>query len=67
MSPKTITCPDCGLELRVLPDATESQLVYAVNDWQRRCRRLNFGSPALCLVGRKVPTAETGQSGPSDE
>jgi hypothetical protein len=60
MSPKTITCPDCGLDLRVLPDATGSQLVYSVNDWQRRCRRLNLGGPALCLVRREGPKADNG-------
>jgi len=53
MSSKTIACPDCGLAIRVLPDATGSQLVYDINDWQRRCRSLNLGGPALCLVGRE--------------
>jgi hypothetical protein len=60
MSPKPITCPDCGLDIRVLSDATGSQLVYDINDWQRRCRRLNLGDPALCLVRRKGPKVDNG-------
>ena len=60
MSAKTISCPDCGLDVRVLPDVTESPLVYDINDWQRRCRRLNLGSPALCLVWREDPKVDNG-------
>src|SRR5262245_56182878 len=49
--PKTITCPDCGLVLRVTQSARGSTtLIYDVNDWQRRCWRINLGSPVMCLV-----------------
>jgi hypothetical protein len=47
---KMITCPDCGLVLRVTRDATGSKLIYDVNDWQRRCKRLDHDDPAWCLV-----------------
>jgi len=49
--PKTITCPNCGLVLRVTQRAKGSTtLIYDVNDWQRRCWRSDLGSPVLCLV-----------------
>jgi hypothetical protein len=50
MPVKTITCPDCGLVLRVTRDATGSTLIYDVTDWQRRCKRLEHDDPAWCLV-----------------
>jgi hypothetical protein len=49
---KTITCPDCGLVLRVSRDTSGSRLLYDVNDWQRRCKRLHLDDPAWCLVQR---------------
>ena len=52
MPAKTITCPDCGLVFRVRRDASGSRLLYDVNDWQRRCKRLDLDDPALCLVQR---------------
>jgi hypothetical protein len=58
MPAKTITCPDCGLVLRVLRDATGTKLIYDVNDWHRRCARLNLDDPALCLVWRKGTSPE---------
>src|SRR5262245_60350737 len=49
--PKTITCPNCGLVLRVTQRARGSTtLIYDINDWQRRCWRTDLGSPVLCLV-----------------
>jgi hypothetical protein len=53
MPPKTITCPDCGLVLRVLPDATSTTVTYDINDWQRRCTRLDIESPSQCLLLRE--------------
>ena len=52
MSTKTITCPDCGLVLRVARDATKSTLLYEVGDWQSRCQRPDLGDPAGCLIRR---------------
>jgi hypothetical protein len=52
MSAKTITCPDCGLALRVSRNDTGSALIYDVSDWQRRCKRVQLDSPAWCLVRR---------------
>jgi hypothetical protein len=52
MPPKTITCPDCGLVVRVLPDATGTKIVYDFNDWQRRCKRPDLDGPAWCFVLR---------------
>ena len=49
---KTITCPDCGLVLRVARDATKSTLLYEVGDWQSRCQRPDLGDPAGCLIRR---------------
>ena len=46
MPVKTITCPDCGLVLRLTRDKTGSKLIYDVNDWQRRCKRLEHEGPA---------------------
>src|SRR5215813_10613286 len=49
--PKTITCPNCGLVLRVTQHARGSTtLIYDVNEWQRRCVRIDLGSPVMCLV-----------------
>lgn len=36
---KPITCPDCGLVLRVMPDPNGSRLMYDVKDWKRICKR----------------------------
>jgi hypothetical protein len=52
MPAKTITCPDCGLVLRVTRDATKSTLICDVSDWQRRCKRLDLDDPAWCLIQR---------------
>ena len=49
---KTITCPDCGLVLRVSRNDAGSTLIYDVGDWQRRCKRLDLDDPAWCLVRR---------------
>ena len=50
---KTITCPDCGLVLRVARDATKSTLLYEVGDWQSRCQRRDLDDPAWCLIRRE--------------
>jgi hypothetical protein len=62
MPVKTITCPDCGLVLRLTRDKMGSKLIYDVNDWQRRCKRLEHKGPAWCLVrhGTK-PNEPTGR------
>jgi hypothetical protein len=52
MAAKTVTCPDCGLALRVCRNDTGSNLIYDVSDWQRRCKRLDLDSPGWCLVRR---------------
>jgi hypothetical protein len=33
MSPKPITCPDCGLDIRVLSDATEASSCRSTGGW----------------------------------
>jgi hypothetical protein len=52
MRPKTITCPDCGLVLRITRNDTGSTLIYDVRDWQDRCKRPNLDDPAWCLIRR---------------
>jgi hypothetical protein len=52
MPAKTITCPDCGLVLRISRNVAGWTLLYGVSDWQRRCKRLDFDNPAWCLVRR---------------
>ena len=52
MPAETITCPDCGLVLRVARDTTGSTLLYDVGDWQRRCKRRDLDDPAWCLIRR---------------
>jgi hypothetical protein len=65
MSPKPITCPDCGLDIRVLSDAKGSQVVYDINGSDavgvsilaaRPCA--SFGAKA-----QKWTTAQTTNSG----
>jgi len=60
MPAETITCPDCGLVVRVLPDVTSTKVAYDINDWQRRCTRLYLESPTRCLLLREriVPKKE---------
>jgi len=36
---KTITCPDCGLVLRVTRSRDATKLIYDVKDWKLRCDR----------------------------
>jgi hypothetical protein len=52
MPAKTITCPECGLVLRVSRNDAGSTLIYDVSDWQHRCKRVDLDSPVWCLVGR---------------
>ena len=52
MLTKTITCPDCGLVLRLSRDDAGTTLIYDVTDWQRRCIRVDLDDPAWCLVRR---------------
>jgi hypothetical protein len=52
MPAKTITCPDCGLVLRVSRNDAGSSLLYDVADWQRLCKRLHLDDPAWCLIRR---------------
>ena len=47
MSPKTITCPDCGLRLTIERDKTGSRLKYDVNVWRNRCKRPHLDDPML--------------------
>jgi hypothetical protein len=60
MNPRTITCPDCGLVLRVSRNDKGSSLLYDVADWQHRCKRVDLDNPAWCLVRRDgtLPTTE---------
>jgi hypothetical protein len=48
MGTKTITCPDCGLVLKV----EHLRLVYDVDEWRRRCIRVHLDNPAWCLIQR---------------
>jgi hypothetical protein len=48
MVTKTITCPDCGLVLKV----EHLRLVYDVDEWRRRCIRTDLDNPAWCLIQR---------------
>jgi hypothetical protein len=45
MPTKTITCPKCGLVVRELRDATGTRLIYDINDWHSRRRRLDLDDP----------------------
>jgi hypothetical protein len=47
---KTITCPNCGLVLRVTRDTSGPQLLYDFKDWAQRCKRPDLEDPAWCLV-----------------
>ena len=53
MPAKTITCPDCGLVLRVSRNDAGSTLIYDVSDWQRCCKRVGLDDTALCLFRRE--------------
>jgi hypothetical protein len=52
MPVKTITCPDCGLVLKVVRGVAKSTVLYDVSDWQRRCKRPDLDDPAWCLLQR---------------
>jgi hypothetical protein len=47
-----ITCPECGLVLRVRDDGGVIIFNYAVSEWQRRCHRRDLGDPIWCLLQR---------------
>jgi len=49
---QTITCPDCGLVLRVTDDTTVFKFVYDMKNWRRVCTRAHLGDAAWCLVQR---------------
>jgi hypothetical protein len=52
MPHRTITCPDCGLILRIAREVSGSKLIYDVNEWRLRCIRPQLEGPAWCLVRR---------------
>jgi len=49
---RAITCPDCGLVLRVTDDAPGFRCAYDRRVWQRVCARVHLGDAAWCLVQR---------------
>jgi hypothetical protein len=51
-STQAITCPDCGLVLRVADDALGFRFVYDMRDWRLICTRVHLGHAAWCLVQR---------------
>jgi hypothetical protein len=51
-STHAITCPDCGLELRVSYDALGFKFDYDMRDWRRSCMRAHLGDAAWCLIQR---------------
>ena len=52
MAVKEITCPDCGLVLRVRKEGASLKFGYTVSEWKRRCKRPGLGDPAWCLLRR---------------
>jgi hypothetical protein len=59
MTAKTITCPDCGLVLRL----AGSQLIYDFAEWQRRCKRVDLEGAAWCLIQRDGTSKPNGRDG----
>src|SRR5215475_12618428 len=51
-STQTITCPDCGLVLRVTDGARGFKCAYDMRAWRRVCTRVDLGDAAWCLVQR---------------
>lgn len=44
-------CPHCGLPLTMSRDTSgRPHLRYDLDDWKRRCKRLDLASPALCFI-----------------
>jgi hypothetical protein len=44
-------CPHCRLPMTLSYDPSGNpQLFYDTDEWRRRCKRLDLGSPAFCLV-----------------
>jgi len=52
MAVDSITCPDCGLVVRVTCGASRSRLIYDIKEWKRRCKRGDVDQPAWCFVQR---------------
>jgi hypothetical protein len=48
----SISCPDCGLVLRVIDDAAGFKCAYDMRDWRRFCARVDLGDAAWCLIQR---------------
>src|SRR5215467_2734769 len=51
-STQTMTCPDCGLVLRVVNGSPGFKIVYDRRAWRRVCTRVNLDDAAWCLVQR---------------
>src|SRR5262245_18848128 len=49
---QTVTCPDCGLVLRLIDGSPGFKLVYDRRAWQRACTRVHLEDAAWCLVQR---------------
>ncbi len=45
-----IRCPHCRLPLRISRDPASPAIDYDREEWSRRCRYPQLGSPAMCLA-----------------
>jgi hypothetical protein len=50
VAPRTIFCTHCGLVLTVEDAQGSTRISYDPGEWQRLCKHLDLGSPALCLL-----------------
>jgi hypothetical protein len=57
MAIETITCPHCGLILKVETCAEEFTVSYDGEEWRQRCKHLDLGSPGLCLAQEGEPSS----------
>lgn len=58
-----IRCPHCRLPLRISRDPTNPKIDYSREEWRRRCKHPELGSPAMCLTEHR----STGEGAPVPE
>ena len=53
MPSNRVACPDCGIVVTMSTgNEPITTITYDINDWRKRCKRIDFESPVWCLIAR---------------
>jgi len=53
MPSNRVACSDCGIVVTMSTgNEPITTITYDINDWRKRCKRIDFESPVWCLIAR---------------